>query len=238
VQTHSDPAERTLGMIADDITSLLLQGRSVLPKAINNRPIRPSSDYVVNVRADMAKGRSQEIKRLLAVGLCDVRDGVPFDLVAAPYRQILAHLEVASAAECARQPERSMAVLLRRETRAQGRLDIAQLRVVETPTCHNALTTVLREADGYCATLDDFTTACMHRLAAVRADIPEVERASAIPADMTKGRRAEARTPLVLRQRATVATRTQQENTLPSDAATVGAPSFAPSTAALAAGAR
>lgn len=163
-------------------TELVLSARDVLPRGRNGRAPAPADPYAAQVRRDWQQSRSCAFKRERAVLMDDARAGVPLPIVLAPLRQLTTEIET-EAAGAARTSDRPMVALLRRETRAQGHLDLAQIRVVHEPECQIALTDVLRAADLYTVTLDDFTSACVRRL---RPAEPSHE----------KGRRTEVRTPL------------------------------------------
>lgn len=159
--TDSDAVGRTL-------TAAFLKGRELLPLAANNKPSM-SNPFAARVAKEMSLERSKEFKRLWAVAECMVRDGVPLALVTAALRQMITMLEVESAALIAERMSTTphvLPILLRQETRAQGRLDIAQLRVLEQPECPHTLSDVLYESSRYTATLDAFlraVTGLLHR---------------------------------------------------------------------------
>jgi hypothetical protein len=144
---HADP--ETVGRT---LTDTLLLGRAALPLAANNKPTKLSKPYAQKVAEEMSQGRSQEFKRIFAVCQCMLADRVPLPLVTAALRQMLTMLEVESAALAAERVSstpRVLPILLRQETRAQGHLDLAQLRVLETPECPNALGDALHAGAKY-----------------------------------------------------------------------------------------
>lgn len=111
------------------ITQDILGERSCLPKALNNSPMLPTDARAVSLRKKMQQAQCAPVRSLMIVSGCDVADGVPVAIASKPYRQIIAYLHV-----CAK-PERprDLSVLHLAETRAQGRCDLAELRVRETP---------------------------------------------------------------------------------------------------------
>jgi hypothetical protein len=162
---RSDPA-----LVGRTLTTTLLQARTTLPHAANGRPLAPNSDYVKQVRKEMSQERSQEFKRLWAVCQCDLADGVPLPLVTAALRQMLTLLEVESAVQVAERREstpRVLPILLRKETRKQGELDIAQLRALEMPECPNTLAAALFAGEHYLAAYHEWASALstiLHRI--------------------------------------------------------------------------
>ena len=150
---------------AEALTQLLLQGRDALPHAQNGRPIPPSDPRAANIRKEMQQGRSREFHRLRTVMACDLRDGVPFALVVAPLRQLIADMEVEAVAGMLHRP---VPALLRRETKAQAVCDLAELKVAASPTCEQALREAIREASQHEAAIVDLRSGLERELAVVR----------------------------------------------------------------------
>lgn len=153
---------------ADILTEQLLSGRDILTRAANGHTKAVSDPYAAQVRRDMRQGRSAEFKRLRAVAICDLKDGVPFPLVVAPFRQFITDLEMEAVTLHREKTERPLPALVRTETKAQSALDLAQLRVVESPTSTQALEDALREAGMYRSALDAFTAGCERTLSVIR----------------------------------------------------------------------
>ena len=167
--TPQDAAVRDHPDLGTALTTLLLHARDALPKALNGRPIPPSDPRARNVRHEMQQGRSREFSRLLAVMRCDLKDGVPFPLVIAPLRQMLATLERDAVAQHeARRLERPLTALIQRETKAQARFDLAELKVAESPACETALSEAIREATTHEAAIEAVREGLERQLAVVR----------------------------------------------------------------------
>lgn len=167
---------RSLGVephaVASDLNDLLRAQRRSLPLSANNTPIPPSDPQAAEILKQIGQGRSKEFERLLTVMLCNLHDGVPFSLVTAPLRRMLTHLEVESKLiEASRKRERGpvavkpLAGLMRRETREQSRLDLAQLKLAESPESVEALREVVDAANQYRPELDALTSTCEEKLA-------------------------------------------------------------------------
>lgn len=154
--------------LAEALTTLVLESRQTLPRAANGRPMAPSDARAAQIRKDMGQGRALPIHSLLTVLECDVRDQVPFSEIIAPLRQMIAHLEVLCVAGALRPAERPMPSLVRSETKAQGRADLAQLRVMERPECPSSLEDAIRESSQHRSALATFEIACEQQLAKVR----------------------------------------------------------------------
>jgi hypothetical protein len=139
------------------LTDTLLKARETLPLAANGQHVCLSDPYAAKVAKEMAQGRSQEFKRIWAVCQGMLADGVSLPLVTAALRQMLTMLEVEAVTLTALRREttpRVLPVLLRRETRKQGDLDLAQLRVLEAPHCPNTLSAALFAGEQYLSAYD------------------------------------------------------------------------------------
>lgn len=201
---------------------LALRACQALPKQRNGRPSSLSDRYADQVKREWQQGRSVAFKRERAFLVTLVRDGVPLSIALAPLHQMTAEIE-AEGAVVSRTHDRPIVPLLRRETRAQATLDLAQIRVVHEPNSPEALTEALRAADQYAASLDDFTGAVVRALVAVEG--PD-----------EKGRRTEVRAPLRSRPRVSATSNALQDNTC-LEAAALGVSSSTPSSALVAGGA-
>lgn len=120
----------------------------------------------------MGHGRSKPFEYLLTVAQCDLADGVPFSVVRAPFDQFIHELEVLAVADYARKLDHPLPILIQREslaeTREEGKLNVAQEKVVGAPSDPATLEHFLREAPRYRATLDRVTALCRTQLAVVR----------------------------------------------------------------------
>lgn len=116
----------SLDAYTDDLRTLHLAQRDTLPHAANGKTIVPSDPYAAQVDRDIRAGKSREIHRLLAVGITNLRDGAPLAaVVARPLREIAIYQ-----VEAREYQPRPMIALVRRETREQALLDLAQLRAI------------------------------------------------------------------------------------------------------------
>ena len=153
--------------LAQALTELMLDSRDSLPHARNGRPGAPSDPRAAQVRKDIGQLRANPFGQILTVLECDVRDQVPVADVVAPLRQLIAHLEVIGVAGH-RTIERPIVTLIRAETKAQCRADLAELRVAEHPDDATALAEAIREVEGHEQALVAVKHACVQRLAVVR----------------------------------------------------------------------
>lgn len=151
---------------AKAITDTILGERAGLPHELNGRPKCPSSVAAAQIRRDMQQGRSAEVRRLLTVLGCDVIDGVPLPTVLSVLDQMAAYLRLIAGDRTPDQ--RDLAVLTRMETRAEGRLNMAQLKALESPACEATLTEVLQARCEYDARLDAYMANVQARLAFLR----------------------------------------------------------------------
>lgn len=156
--------------VGDTLTATLLKAREALPLAPNNKHVPLSDAYAQGVVEEMSKKRSQEFKRIYAVCQCMLADGISLPLVTAALRQMLTMLEVESVALVAerRSTPSVLPILLRNETRKQGTLDVAQLRVLETPDCPNTLSAALFAGEHYLVAYDQWAKALVALLHTVQ----------------------------------------------------------------------
>lgn len=144
-----DPA---LDAVERDCLTVLSVQRSTLPHAANGQPRAPSDAYAAQVRKEMLAGRSREIRRVAAVVLCDVRDGIPPEQSTLILRRI-----IAAAEQEARSPRpREISAWNRAETRQDCLFDLAQLRVESCPDDPIALSEAIRECARTRALLDSY----------------------------------------------------------------------------------
>jgi hypothetical protein len=136
---------RDPGPAAHDIQRAILTTRDGLPHAMNGRPERPSDPRAQQIRKHMQQGLAAPVRHLLTVSACDLADGVPLATVLAPYRQMIAYLELCADPTA----PRDLSVLLRAETRAQGRLDLAQLKMLTAPNDRDVLADVAKASAEY-----------------------------------------------------------------------------------------
>lgn len=162
---QSDPA-----LVGRTLTTTLLQARTTLPHATNGRPLAPSSDYVGQVRKEMATERSQEFKRIWAVCQCDLKDGVPIDRVTAALRQMLTLLDVEYETQIDRRWEpsaRMLHIVTVKETVDEGALNVMQHRVQRTPDCAVTLRKALNAGTQYLSSYREWEKVCaalLHRV--------------------------------------------------------------------------
>jgi hypothetical protein len=166
----------TVGVGLDEMETALVQltlkGRQLLPKAGNGRHHLPPSDpNAASVRRDMTAGKCRPWKHLLTVATCDVNDDVPVDVVTSAAREFIAAIEMLAARRRAAAGDfrRPMGVLLALETKAQQRLDLAELKLAANPTNPDAIEAVLAEADRYVGPFEALRASCRRTLVAVRA---------------------------------------------------------------------
>lgn len=130
---------RDSALAASEIQKTILRERACLPKALNGEPIACSDPRAITTRKHMKQELCVPVRHLLTVSVCDVHDGVPLATAIAPYRQMIAFLQLT-------QPQsrpRELSQLELEETKAQGELDIAQHKVRATPDGPDALRAVI-----------------------------------------------------------------------------------------------
>lgn len=105
-----------------------------VPHALNGHAKRSPSilaAQAAQIRKDMNSGKSAEVRRLLLV-LGDLAvSGVPVSALESVIDEMRAY--VALCAGDVAHEAKDLAVLVKQETRAQGRLDLAQLAVLDRP---------------------------------------------------------------------------------------------------------
>jgi hypothetical protein len=168
------PRERA-EIISGELVKLTVKSRHMLPKAANGQHIAPSDPAAANILRDMNSGDSREWFRLYTVGACNIADGVPVNVVTAAARQYIAEMEaLAAARERSGTFLRPLGPVFSIETKAQSRLDLAQLKLAESPDSVEALEMVLAEADRYVAPFETMRTACRRMLAVTRGTTRDV----------------------------------------------------------------
>lgn len=165
VRTTQDRAIAGLDGIAQDLLSLVISARDALPHAPNGQPPAPSSTYVANVRREMKQGRSQEFRRLYAVAACDLADGVPFSEVIAPYRRLIAQLEVVAVAGALRKPDRPTPTLVRQMVKESAEAVAAGVTLVQREDSPEALQATLREVQDLAEVVTGVEKHCERALA-------------------------------------------------------------------------
>lgn len=169
--TGQDTVANNLRTTAETITTQLLDGRQLLPSAANGRPPLPADPHVAHTMHAMRNARSTPVYALLSVAKANLEDGVPYSEVIAAFRAMERAVEVLALSHEARKrviADRPIPTIMHRETKAQARLDLAQLKLAESPESAEALADVLAEARRYEETFTELTTACETRLAVVR----------------------------------------------------------------------
>lgn len=163
-------ARRDPAPVAHAIQGDLLQMRKqYVPHALNGEPRLDASVFArqaAQIRKDMQQGKSAEIRRALHVMQDHIEAGVPLAVVCSVLDQMRAHLALC-AADRASEP-RDLSVLVKLETRAQGRLDMAQLAVLERPTDAVAVAECVQAASDYHTRYDAFVRNLHARLAVLR----------------------------------------------------------------------
>lgn len=162
-----------------DVLGLLLSQREILPRAANGKPIAASDAYAAHVLKDMGVGKSQEIRRMLAVMITNLRDGVPPTIVRNWLRRIEAIIDV----ESGQYRPRSLVAMCRRETREQALVDLAQLRVVQDEHDLDALLHIEGELSSYLAIAQEMMAETQRRITLARrgvapmsANLPAADR--------------------------------------------------------------
>lgn len=131
--------------VASDIQTDYLNERVGLPKAMNGSPIPCSDPRAISLRKKIQQGTCAPVRHMLLISKCDLRDGVALERVIAPYQRIIEFLHL-----CANPVRpRDLALLHTDETKAEGELNVAQLKVRETPDDPSALRAVIAASIKY-----------------------------------------------------------------------------------------
>lgn len=155
----------------------LLARRSSLPTQRNGHPLAPSDPAAASLRKMLKQGRVNFLGNFVTVLACDVQDGVPVASVKETLDDIGAYLELVAASQAGvRAVDRSLCVLLRNETRSQGRCDLAEMKLAESIT-EDTLRDVQREGREHIATLQALVAGATKELAVVRATPRHVQGA-------------------------------------------------------------
>src|SRR5206468_2310688 len=141
----------------------ILALRKTLPRGLNGRPAPLSTPQAAQIRKHMQQGLASPVRSLLTVLADDIRCGVPLATVVAPLTEMIAFLELEADAVKPR-PE-DYVTLFRAETRAQGRLDLAQIKVQAEPNAPEVLDELVTAHAQYRAASDSLIRNAMVRLA-------------------------------------------------------------------------
>jgi hypothetical protein len=144
---------------------LEMREQAGLPKAANGHTIAPSDPGVAQILKDMGQGGSKEYARLYRVALCNLKDGVPLDQVEKPILLLLAAIR----AEASTRTDRPISPLMRDETRCQAKLDLAQLKLAESPESIEAHEAVLAEHAQYARPFNELGETVRQRLVVLRS---------------------------------------------------------------------
>ena len=148
-----------LSTVAERLTAALLATRNGLPKARNGEHIAPSNQRAAQIRKEMKQQRSAEFLRLLTVIYTDLEDGVPFQIATAPVNRMLTFLKHHADA-MRRHAPRAIGSAIHYETRTQHRLDMLQMRLLQTPSCAETLNDAIADATKHIAALEEFRSSC------------------------------------------------------------------------------
>lgn len=148
------------------MTARILEQRKSLPKASNGATISPTCPRARSVQSEMQGGRSRHCEGVMVALLANQDDGVPAEDVVAP---LLFAIEAIYARAAAPRVTRPIPALNAHETRVDFRLDLAQLRLAESPECVEALREVERAAAQYAPVLEELSATVRHRLAVITA---------------------------------------------------------------------
>jgi hypothetical protein len=172
MRSTQDAAGVGTDAVVQGIVDTMLSARESLPHSSNGRPIAPSSAKAAQIRKDMRQGVSREWARLLEVSRCDAEDGVAPDQVEAPY-----WLAIAAIRHAARiRSERPVLAISRNETRTEAPLNLAQLRLAESPACAEALQAVIDAAERHLPNVVELRDGCRAELTVIRAQAPRQTR--------------------------------------------------------------
>lgn len=167
--TTQERAAVDVSGIEQELNDLLLDGRSnTLPHVLNGRSKAPSDSLAARYRKDIVQSYKHPFRHLYTISACDLRDGVPFSEVVAPYRRLIALLEVAAVAGALQRPDRPIPSLVRRSVKEISELTVAEMNYAWQPESDAALETLRREAEDVAEVLDGITTACDRQLALSR----------------------------------------------------------------------
>ena len=81
MHTTQGAVQVALDAEVEGLEQLLYAQRASLPHARNGKSRPPSSAYAAQVLKDMKQGKSQEFRRIMAVLLTNLADGVPLHVV-------------------------------------------------------------------------------------------------------------------------------------------------------------
>jgi hypothetical protein len=166
------PGRTALDAVADRLTEQMLQARASLPPALNGKPPCASDPRAFQTRNDMGAGKARPFHHLLRVARCDLRDGVPPADVLAVFRQLMHEVEVIALAEYQRRESmRPLPIQVRMasqvETKWEGRLNIAQEKLVVAPDSPVALADFLSVVPKYERAFDELVMIASRQFALV-----------------------------------------------------------------------
>lgn len=156
----------TAQAIGAAMTRRILEQRRELPKALNGATISPACARARSVQSEMQGGRSRHCEGVMVTLFANQDDGVPVEVVVGP---LLFAIEAIYARAAQPRVTRPFSVLNAQETKLDARLDLAQLRLAESPECVEALREVERAAAHYTPVLNELATTVRHRLAVITA---------------------------------------------------------------------
>jgi hypothetical protein len=169
-QQQAQVAQRDPSPHASAIVARLLKLREqYVPAALNGQPKKSPSIFEARasqIRKDMQQEKSAEVLRLLTVFGDLIASGVPEAVVQSLLDDMSAYVTLC-AGDVANEP-RDLAVLVRAETKAQGRLDLAQLALLERPTDPAVIEECVRAAGDYETRYSAFVRNLHARLAFLR----------------------------------------------------------------------
>lgn len=159
--------------VAHAVTQKILKNRSTLPRAMNGRPAPLASKQAAQIRKHLQQGLSTPVRQLLTVLADDLRCGVPLSTILSALDDMRAYLELCAGD----QPNeaRDFAVWMKLETRAGGRLDLAQISAMAKPGCPDALAQVIASYDAYRAVADKMVQNARVQLAVAQVNAPRYE---------------------------------------------------------------
>lgn len=148
-----------LDAIVTTLVTRTLEARDGLPR-VGRGHKAPSSEAAAQVLKEMGQGRSREWARLMTVARCNMHDGVDVEVVVAPFLLAVAALRQ----DAKPRTDRPLAVVQRLETKAQAALDLAQLRLAESPESIAAHEAVLAEHAHYATHFNELGESVRDRL--------------------------------------------------------------------------
>lgn len=168
---HSGPMSLTvLDNFEADLLKLLDECAEDLPHAANGRPVASGDAYADDVLKSIRGGKSKEVRRLLSVLLAYIRRGN--DKTRARARLFAQRLDAILAGYNRNDQPRPIRILNRRETREDGMLDLAQLRLEADPDDLGSLELLVRQAAFYQCALTELIEEAQDRIVVLRSAPP------------------------------------------------------------------